>query len=331
MSLPETSDDPGVPAGRLAWLAPAAGVVAMAALVAVATLDTHGLRPGPVEVEVSLSAGPQQRVSATPDPALVEQSPDGPLPIIGRDGRQPWQVYARPFNLADKRPRIALVVGGLGLDDAATKDAINRLPPEVTLAFSPYARDLDGWIGAARKAGHEVMLGLPEEPADYPRQDPGPKTLLTTLDPEKNLDRLRWVMSRGVDYVGLVGIMGGRFAADRQSLAPMLEAMKARGLLYVDDHDAQGGAAAALGPALGMAWAICDRRLDDDPTQASVDKALADLEGIAKGGGAALGLGGLYPVTVDRVLAWAATLQGKGIALAPATAVATRQKLPPAQ
>jgi len=325
LSLPENSDSSG-PEGRLVWIAPALGVLAMAAIVAAATFDARTIRPGGAEVEVKLAAGPQQGAEAAPAPGLVEDSPDGPLPIIGSDGRQPWQVYARKFDAADHRPRVALVVGGLGLDNVSTNDAIARLPPEVTLAFSPYARDLEGWIAAARRAGHEVMLGLPMEPPDYPRQDPGPKTLLTSLDPDKNLERLRWVMSRGTDYVGLVGIMGGRFAADRASFEPVLEALKARGLYFIDDHDAQEGVLATLGPALGMAWAVTDRRLDEEPSQQTVDQALTALEGVATQNGVALGLGGPYPVTLDRILAWSATLQGKGIALAPATAIAMRQK-----
>ncbi len=331
MSLPDEAQDDGAERGRIAWIVPAAGVAAMAAIVAAASLDTHAPHTAAVQVEVRLAAGPEQGAEAAPDKALVEDSPDGPLPIIATDGRQPWQVYARKFDAADPRPRVALVVGGLGLDNAMTNEAITRLPPEVTLAFSPYARDLEGWIAAARRAGHEVMLGLPMEPADYPNQDPGPKTLLTSIEPEKNLERLRWVLSRGTDYVGLVGIMGGRFAADRASLEPVLEALKARGLYFVDDHDAQEGALAALGPALGMAWAITDRRLDEEASPEAVDKALNDLEGIAAQDGAALGLGALYPVTLDRVLAWTGALANKNVALAPATAVATRQKLPAAQ
>jgi len=332
LSLPDEAQGDNAQGGRLAWIVPAAGVAAMAAIVAAATLDRHSLHSTPVSVEVKLAAGSGgQGAEATPDKALIEDSPDGPLPVIAADGRQPWQVYARKFDAAEARPRVALVVGGLGLDNTTTSDAIMRLPPEVTLAFSPYARDLEGWIAAARRAGHEVMLGLPMEPPDYPTQDPGPKTLLTSLEPEKNLERLRWVLSRGTNYVGLVGIMGGRFATDRASLEPVLEALKSRGLYFIDDHGAQEGVLAALGPALGMAWAITDRHLDREPSQQAIDKSLADLEGVAQQDGAALGLGALYPVTLDRILAWTGSLQGKGLALAPATAVATRQKLPAAQ
>src|SRR6185295_5091704 len=63
-------------------------------------------------------------LSPAPDPKLVRASAVGPLPIIGADGRAPWKVYARPFDAADTRPRIAIVVAGLGLSGAATEAAI---------------------------------------------------------------------------------------------------------------------------------------------------------------------------------------------------------------
>jgi len=69
---------------------------------------------------------------------------------------------------------VALIIGGLGLNAATTRQAIESLPPEVTLSFVPYADGLQGWIDMARAAGHEVMLEAPMEPADYPSNDPGP-------------------------------------------------------------------------------------------------------------------------------------------------------------
>jgi uncharacterized protein len=330
LSLPGTSD--GARSewwGRLVWVVPAVAVAAMAAVIAIVLVDTSAPRSDNAQIEVRLAAPSQPADQAVPDPALVEQSPDGALPIIGQDGRQAWQVYARHFDAADHRPRIALVVSGLGLDADATRAAIAQLPPAVTLAFSPYTHDLPYGIAAARKAGHEVLIGLPMEPAEYPLKDPGPETLLTSLDKDKNLERLRWVMGRGAAYVGLVGIMGDRFTGQRDSLEPVLDELKSRGLIYVDDHDASKSLAGPVGHELGMEWAVTDRTIDDDPAAPSIDKALADLETVATQDGAALGIGGLYPVTLDRILAWSTALDAKGIALAPSSAVATRQTLPP--
>ena len=99
-----------------------------------------------------------------------------------------WERYRQPFNMADQRPRIAVVLSGLGLSDSATEAAINKLPAAVTLSFSPYARDLERWIALARARGHEVMLDLPMEPASFPAEDPGPQGLLTHLTVEDNLE-----------------------------------------------------------------------------------------------------------------------------------------------
>ena len=39
--------------------------------------------------------------------------------MVGADGRQPWQVYARPFSATDRRGRIAIVIGQMGVAGAA--------------------------------------------------------------------------------------------------------------------------------------------------------------------------------------------------------------------
>src|SRR6185312_4528635 len=109
-----------------------------------------------------------------PDSGLIEKGGAGFLPIIGRDGRQPWQVYARPFDLADKRPRIAIVISNLAGSATETDAAIHSLPPAVTLSFMPYRKRLGEWISLARAAGHEVLLDLPMEPPDALNHDPGP-------------------------------------------------------------------------------------------------------------------------------------------------------------
>ena len=89
-------------------------------------------------------------------------------------------------------------------------------------------------------------------------------------------------MGRGTGYVGLVGIMGDRFTAAQRASMPILDALKARGLLFVDDSDAAASVAGDRRTQLGMAWAVGDRSLDGDSAAPAIDKALADLETIAR-------------------------------------------------
>ena len=89
-----------------------------------------------------------------------------------------------PKPTAPRRPKCRwspIVVGGLGVGAAKTTDAIMKLPPAVTLAFTPYGSDPAKLAERARAQRHEILLQIPMEPFDYPDNDPGPQTLLTTL------------------------------------------------------------------------------------------------------------------------------------------------------
>lgn len=266
-----------------------------------------------------------QRVSlAEPDAQLMQETSRGPLPIIGPDGRKPWQVYARPVPPADGRPRLAVVVSELGLSRDATARAI-RLPGPVTLSFTPYASSLPQDVARARGAGHEVLLDLPMEPISYPADDPGPHTLLTSLNPTDNLARLEWLLGRFTGYVGVINHMGSRFTAAPDSLRPVLDALNARGLMFVDSRSTSKSAAATLASQIGLPRAINDRFIDHDPSRSAIDQAMADIESMARSNGWAVAVARPFPVTLARLAAWIPALEQRGIEVVPVSALADKQ------
>ncbi len=265
------------------------------------------------------------RLAPVPDPALVIETEKGPLPVIGPDGRQPWQVYARPFQAAEGVPRIAVVVGDMGLSAPATNTAIQQLPGAITLAFAPYAANLQDWIGKARAAGHEVMLQLPMEPNEYPTNDPGPNALLTTLSPGANLDRLEWLLGRFAGYTGVTNYMGSKFTTSAKSIRPVMAALKSRGLMFIDARTTERSVAGRIARDLGVPVAINNRYIDNQASRRNIDRRLGELERIAKSSGAALGLAFPYPVTIERLANWSVDLERRGIRLAPASAIVDRQ------
>lgn len=254
---------------------------------------------------------------AAPLPGLTEPGPGGLLPMIGPGGRTPFQAYARPFK-DNGKPRIALVVGGLGLNAGATRAAIERLPPEVTLSFVPYADGLQGWIDLARADGHEVMIEIPMEPLDYPNNDPGPYTLLASARPEETTKRLEWLLSRATGYFAVTNYLGGRFMGSDQGMGAFLAALKARGLGFLDDGSA--GRRSGGGLPRASADAVVDAQLSSE----AVDRQLLALEAAALQRGQALGSGFAYPLTIDKVIRWSQGLPARGYQLAPASAVARR-------
>ncbi|TCS12397.1 divergent polysaccharide deacetylase family protein [Caulobacter sp. BK020] len=240
----------------------------------------------------------------------------GSLPVIAPDGRTAADAYARPFT-ADGRPKVALVIGGLGLNPQTTRAAIETLPPEITLSFAPYSEGLQGWIDLARSHGHEVLLEAPMEPVDYPANDPGPYTLIAANRPEDTVRKLEWLMSRATGYYGLTNYLGSRFVTSDTAMTTFTLALKARGLAFIDD----GQASLRGGP---IPRASADRIIDDELAAGAIDGQLKMLEAGAAGRGQALGSGFAYPVTINQVRLWAAGLSGRGLQLAPASAMAKR-------
>src|SRR5690606_29180699 len=161
-----------------------------------------------------------------PIAGLSAPSPGGPLPVIAPDGRTPAEAYARPF-VSDGRPKIALVIGGLGLNSRATREAIENLPPQITLSFVPYSEGLQGWIDLARAHGHEVLLEAPMEPVGYPDNDPGPYTLMADAAPQETVRKLEWVLSRATGYFGLTNYLGSRFVTSDAAMSTFAGALKA--------------------------------------------------------------------------------------------------------
>jgi polysaccharide deacetylase 2 family uncharacterized protein YibQ len=270
----------------------------------------------PVPAEAAAS-GASSTDEATELAAAVPPPAPAPQPSLA----PPWKRYARPFPAGDSRPRIAIVIAELGLSRAATEAAIERLPPEITLAFNPLAPNLQAWIIKARARGHEVMLDLPMEPLAYPQEDPGPHALMASLDPVENARRLEFLLDRADGYVGVATYMGSRFEGSAELIEPVLRTLAERGLLFLANRSAPSTDVPELAAPLNLALISNDRFLDTEATRVAIDGRLQQLERLARTnkGAVALGLG--YPVTIERGGAWAETLGAKGIALAPASAL----------
>lgn len=264
------------------------------------------------------------------EPKLLETSRHGPIPKIAQDGTRPADTYARPIKAAEgttpNGPRVVIVISGLGIGVGNTMEAISKLPAPVTLAFTPYGNDIDKFVARARSNNHEVLLQVPMEPFDYPDNDPGPQTLLSTLAGEQNVDRLHWLFSRFQGYVGVTNFMGARFTASEQAMAPVLREVARRGLIYVDDGSSPRSVANQIAGANNLPFAKTDVVIDSVSSPEEIDKALARLETMARDRGIAVGYASALPVTIERIAVWAKAAQGRGIVLAPVSAAAAKAK-----
>jgi uncharacterized protein len=279
-----------------------------------------------IDVSRALNTG----LPAAPDPRVIEQTPHGPIPRIGADGARPSEVYARPAvfsgGLTQASPRIALLVGGMGLAPRATESAIASLPGAVTLGFAPYGANLAHESACAREAGHEIILQIPMEPFDFPRNNPGPHTLLAGAGKAANIDNLTWLMSRFTGYAGVANFLGGKLTVDAKALSPVLHEIAARGLFYVDDGTSSQSLAMTLASGQALVAARADIVLDSTAEPEAIEAALARLEAIARDKGMAIGVASALPPSIAIIGRFARALEARGIALIPLSAAMPSQQ-----
>lgn len=316
-------------AATLQWLGPpavgarpaaAAGAARSAAMLREASAPpTAGVPPTAAD---AAETPPMPGTIAPPDPALLEPSatfPGGMLPRIGPDGRRPMRVYAATAERADARPRVAVLLAGIGMSETDSLDAIHTTPAPVSLAVSPYAFRPERLLAEARAAGHETLVSLPLEPDRYPIDDSGNRSLLTGNPPALNAQRLEWALTRFAGYVGATGALNGmrgeRFAGVPELMAPVLHELAARGLLYIDPRPGAPAPPIVTGRSVDVV-------IDDPPVRTEIEANFAKLEQVARDHGSALGLVGMpTPVALDRIAAWAATLGARGLVLVPVSAL----------
>jgi len=264
---------------------------------------------------------PHTRISLAPAPVakVTGNGPHGALPKRAKDGTSPASIYARPVpdeQLASDLPKVALLIGGMGLNPRLTQTAIETLPPEVSLAFAPYGEDLQGQANTARARGHELFVQLPMEPFGYPSIDPGPKTLLTSVSPDQNIDSLYWLLSRFTGYAGVTNYLGAQFASNDKAMTPVLKELGKRGLVYIDDGSKGLSQVTRLARSQGLDARSAVINLDEGSPEA----ALQQLEALARQNGFAIATGSGLPGTIEAINQWSQGLAGREIILVPVSA-----------
>ena len=290
--------------------------------------------PDVLQAPTALPAGVAEvRAPAVPPPPVPVRRPSDIRSVEDRVGTTGSSYAGAQFATAEvpnkaaaevsnKPARIALLLRGIGRSDADAADAIGSLPSAVSLGFWPYAADGRRLASQAREKGHEVIIQVPLEPADYPTSNPGPDTLLTSLPPEQNAERLQDVLKRFEGHSGVTNLMGGKMLQAKAQMKPVLEDLKARGLLYVGESTRSHATVRELAREINLRFGVADVLMDSRPSAEAVDKALSRLVAIARQRGSAIGVGNANAVTVQQVHAWSDTLAAQGITLVPIGALA---------
>ena len=231
---------------------------------------------------------------------------------------QAWRRNAVPFRDLNARPLIAIVIDDVGLDRPRSRRAW-ELPGPLTMSFLPYAKDLRDQSRAARARGHELMLHLPMEPTG--RNDPGPGALLVSMSDAEIRQRTTSALDSFEGFAGVNNHMGSRFTAFRPGMETVMRQLRPRGLMFLDSRTTRESVGEQTAQDQSVPVIVRHVFLDDDESIEAVRRKLADAEAVARRQGFVVAIGHPHETTLQALSEWLPTVQGKGLALAPATAV----------
>lgn len=299
----------------------------MVSLLVVAGIYTAAeityIPPDVTEDQAQEEEGPKE-ITVKAVNELMEPYKEDFLPRIAENGQTSLAVYAAPDRSRGSGPRIAILITSMGQKKSDSDFAIDSLPAEISMAFSPYAPDLLEWGEKARLKGHEVFVEAPMEAADSERADLGPYVLLTTASAKQNKDRLLTILSRMQGYVGVVNQFGEAYTVRTEAMQSFLEEVNNRGLMYVDKKSTTFTQGPAVAKSLDMIYALQDIRIDQALNRTEIAAQLRSLEEQAKRKGYALGIASNKRVTVREINEWQKTLARRGIQLVPVSSLGTR-------
>lgn len=268
------------------------------------------------------NAGGRPRLNEPSLPPTDRKTVSAAPPRFGNISDLKAKVVAYTKTPADPKKqsngKIAVVVRGLGLSQAATEAAVTKLPPAVTLSFNPYAQNLKKWLDAAKARGHEVLVEVPMESKSFPAEDPGPLGLMTSLDAKKNLERMDAILKAVPGAIGIDDSMGSKFRESETNMNNVFAKLREKKLIYVQTEPG-----VQIGEP-GVPHTVADVVADERPFRASIDARLDYAERLAKFQGSAVTVIEPKPVSFERLAVWIETLNGKGIALAPVSEVLVR-------
>lgn len=216
--------------------------------------------------------------------------------------------------------KIAIIIDDMGMAKSYTAEIID-LPAPLTLAFLPYADDLDAVTAKAKSHGHELMIHVPMEAMDK-SQNIGPVGLKMAMDKDDFKNEFEGSIFNAFDgYVGINNHMGSRLTRDAQAMGWVMENLKSRNLYFIDSKTIGSSVAEEMAYQYGIPTASRDVFLDHFEDIEAVNRSLHDLEKVAYRKGYAIAIGHPKPNTIRALKAWIKTLGDKNLTLVPVSSI----------
>ncbi len=220
-----------------------------------------------------------------------------------------------PVYLAATKARstVVLIIDDLG-NQLRNGMAMVHLPGKVNLAILPHTPHAKRLATAGQAAGKEIMLHAPM--SNLQNMPLGSGALTPSLSREEFDLRLEQDLASIPHVRGVNNHMGSELTQRPLQMGWLMQALRRRGLYFVDSRTSAETVAASTASAYGVPNLSRTVFLDNQRTRDAIDERFKHLLARAQESGLAVGIGHPYPVTSAYLREVLPALKCRGIELA---------------
>ncbi|MFC1886359.1 divergent polysaccharide deacetylase family protein [Thermodesulfobacteriota bacterium] len=224
-------------------------------------------------------------------PPVYEIFPKEKSPIVPKPVKPKSQ---KPSDL----PKVAIIIDDMGYDRKLANRFL-ELDAVFTFSVLPHSPFQHTIAKAARKKGFETMLHLPMEPLEYPRANPGPGALLSSMTPDELIRQLEKNLSAVPFIKGVNNHMGSKMTANSTQLHQIFSVFKKKGVFFIDSRTTKDTLCKPSAHLFQVPFGERNVFLDHIPKPDYIRKQLNLLVRIAQHDGVAIGIAHPHTVTYN--------------------------------
>jgi hypothetical protein len=212
--------------------------------------------------------------------------------------------------------KVAIIIDDIGYQKA--DPLLIQLPYALTFAVMPFAPQSQEMAELASRQNKEVMLHMPME-AVAQNHLLGKGALRRSMSKSQVQQALHQALAQVPQAIGVNNHMGSLYTSLPQQMDWTMQVMAERGLYFIDSKTTAHSAVLRATSAHQIKSRSRDIFLDNDKSQAALDKQFNQLIKLAKQQGSAIAIGHPYPETYRYLKRNLDRLAASGIELVPAS------------
>lgn len=221
---------------------------------------------------------------------------------------KPWVEYSKAVPISQNYYKVAIIVNKMGLHDKETISIIKTINENVSLSFSPYARNLLSNIEKARDFGNETYLDISLLSTEFTQQDTGPKSINLFADFDDIEQTLKEEFLINKFQSGGLVIHGSLSENETEKMKKSLALISKKGFLIIDatKNDIINNMSVD-----GLVRAKADIIIDRAMSKEKLEDAFAMAENIAKQDGQVIIVIDPKPLNIIVLMEWINTFSPK--------------------